>query len=57
MFFSEEKNQKTFVPAPAGARGAGYRLDVASKSKNLLALFFRKERAFLCHRLAICYSW
>jgi len=43
MFFSEEKNQKTFIPALAD----GYRPWPASRevrrNKSLLLLFFRKE--------------
>jgi hypothetical protein len=46
MFFSEEKNQKTFTspplpgsrPWPDGCRSAG--------NKSLLLLFFRKEDSF-----------
>jgi hypothetical protein len=36
-FFSEEKNQKTFVHAPAHRAGC-------TKSKSFLVLFFKKER-------------
>jgi hypothetical protein len=47
MFFSEEKNQKTFVPSPAERSVA---TTICSKlrqmNKSLLVLFFRKEHAF-----------
>jgi hypothetical protein len=48
MFFSEEKNQKTFVSSActeivelAGEAGA------SGGHKSLLVLFFRKEHAFV----------
>jgi hypothetical protein len=48
MFFSEEKNQKTFIPAPAARsqpnpQALGPRLWERRRSKSLLLLFFRKE--------------
>jgi hypothetical protein len=44
QFFSEEKNQKTFAPAPAARlRAMTDMLGIASKDKSLLVLFFRKE--------------
>jgi hypothetical protein len=44
MFFSEEKNQKTFALAPAAKVGAMTdKLGIESKNKSLLVLFFRKE--------------
>jgi hypothetical protein len=43
MFFSEEKNQKTFIPALyPGFRPCPERWG-ALKNKSLLLLFFRKE--------------
>jgi hypothetical protein len=52
MFFSEEKNQKTFIPAPAessGPRPSGVKL---RRIKSLLLLFFRKEDLAFFVRLA-----
>jgi hypothetical protein len=45
MFFSEEKNQKTFV-CLGQARRRGSRLGGAVNNKSLLLLFFRKEESF-----------
>jgi len=44
MFFSEEKNQKTFI-SPAASPPSGHVPDpsVGTRSKSLLLLFFRKE--------------
>jgi hypothetical protein len=43
MFFSEEKNQKTFV-SPLAARSRPWPPDVKLReNKSLLLLFFRKE--------------
>jgi len=49
MFFSEEKNQKTFVPAPAERPGPWLICwGLRQKDKSLLVLFFRKEHSPLC---------
>jgi hypothetical protein len=42
MFFSEEKNQKTFASC-SSARTQGPRPIQQLRSKSLLLLFFRKE--------------
>jgi hypothetical protein len=49
-FFSEEKKQKTFIPAPAErCRPTPEALEPRSwklrRSKSLLVLFFRKEHS------------
>jgi hypothetical protein len=44
MFFSEEKNQKTFVSPLFARSGPWPALSAAPKHKSLLVLFFRKER-------------
>jgi hypothetical protein len=52
MFFSEEKNQKTFIPSPAprsrpNPQAFGPRSWERRRIKSLLLLFFRKE-GFAC---------
>ena len=54
MFFSEEKNQKTFVSSlaePLWPRPYVRRLH--QKNKSLLVLFFRKEHAFFLRALSM----
>jgi hypothetical protein len=49
VFFFEEKNQKTFAPAPASARASSGRPCVAPRDKSFLVLFFKKENVlFTC---------
>jgi hypothetical protein len=43
MFFSEEKNQKTFTPPQLHFCRSGPPTSNARRSKSLLVLFFRKE--------------
>ena len=52
MFFSEEKNQKTFAHAPAESLAHTSQIrDCTKKNKSLLVLFFRKERLPYTRRL------
>jgi hypothetical protein len=51
-FFSEEKKQKTFVPAPADRSRPWPRSWERRRNKSLLLLFFRKEGLFLTFALA-----
>jgi hypothetical protein len=44
MFFSEEKNQKTFFLRLHNGACRGGNVRDCGKSKSLLVLFFRKER-------------
>jgi hypothetical protein len=46
MFFSEEKNQKTFIPGASGNRAQSPRSWKPRRNKSLLLLFFRKEESF-----------
>jgi hypothetical protein len=43
MFFSEEKNQKTFNPAPASTNRPWPARWERRENKSLLVLFFRKN--------------
>jgi hypothetical protein len=43
MFFSEEKNQKTFMPQPVDRSGTWPAEGKLRRIKSLLLLFFRKE--------------
>jgi hypothetical protein len=43
MFFSEEKNQKTFASPPLHDPGYGRHRRAGAGNKSLLLLFFRKE--------------
>jgi hypothetical protein len=45
MFFSEEKNQKTFVSARAARSRPWPERGKSAGDKSLLVLFFRKEHA------------
>jgi len=47
MFFSEEKNQKTFFPALPIDPGHGLSTGIWRRNKSLLLLFFRKEDSSL----------
>jgi hypothetical protein len=47
MFFSEEKNQKTFESAQAYRYGPWLDRLRRRRNKSLLVLFFRKEHSFL----------
>jgi hypothetical protein len=47
QFFSEEKNQKTFIPAPAEIYVSWPPYGKLLKDKSLLLLFFRKEGSSL----------
>jgi hypothetical protein len=46
MFFSEEKNQKTSMSAPADSCRPWPDTWKRPKNKSLLVLFFRKEHSF-----------
>jgi hypothetical protein len=54
MFFSEEKNQKTFIPSPVPRYGTWPDGGRSAEHKSLLLLFFRKEGLFFI--LAVCCS-
>jgi len=54
MFFSEEKNQKTFIPVPADGCRPWPENEVQPRIKSLLVLFFRKEHAFFLFLLLLC---
>jgi hypothetical protein len=43
MFFSEEKNQKTFTSPPLPRSGIWPERGAGARHKSLLLLFFRKE--------------
>jgi hypothetical protein len=43
QFFSEEKNQKTFIPAPAARSRPNPGSIRKVRNKSLLVLLFRKE--------------
>jgi hypothetical protein len=43
MFFSGEKNQKTFISAPLPCRATQKILPFRQKTKVFLRLFFKKE--------------
>jgi hypothetical protein len=45
MFFSEEKNQKTFISPQLLLGGHGRKLSAGGGRKSLLVLFFRKEHS------------
>jgi hypothetical protein len=47
MFFSAEKNQKTFIPALAQRFGPWPLNGKLRENKSLLLLFFRKEESCL----------
>jgi hypothetical protein len=53
MFFSEEKNQKTFIPAPVERSGPWPPKVKLLRNKSLLLLFFRKDglSSFFLRRL------
>jgi hypothetical protein len=44
MFFSEEKNQKTFIPSPALRSKLRAKRDAAQKIKVFLLLFLQKKK-------------
>jgi NodT family efflux transporter outer membrane factor (OMF) lipoprotein len=54
MFFSEEKNQKTFVPAPASRYGIWPATWNPRGNKSFLLLFFKKEVFLACLLLSGC---
>jgi hypothetical protein len=54
LFFSEEKNQKTFTPAPAARSRPWPRSWKLRRTKSLLLLFFTKEGLF--HVLALRFA-
>jgi hypothetical protein len=45
-FFSEEKKQKTFIPAPAAGSRPWPRTWVQRGNKSFLVLFFKKEHPY-----------
>jgi hypothetical protein len=54
MFFSEEKNQKTFTSALAARSRPWPRPWERLRDKSLLVLFFRKEHSFFCFLVFLC---
>jgi hypothetical protein len=52
MFFSEEKNQKTFTSSPASTYGTWPDRWRSARNESLLVLFFRKEHASLYFSLS-----